>query len=204
MKRVLMATVAAIGLIATSANAFQANNPPPRQQTPAPQYNQQLEKKPNERVLNVDGWTVLSWNDEFSDKLSISVSKFGPKGAVAFRCWAGVELNLLLSAAPLKSGEEYQVEFRFDQNPPFVSIANAIGDSMLQIISGGDEHAVERFLIEFASARMIRYRTSINGMDNIYKVELGGHGTNVIAQVLRACKDMPTETSQNKRGGKDA
>jgi hypothetical protein len=204
MKRVLLATAAC--LVATTAFGFQADRPQqPRQ--PQPQYNQQLDKKPNEKMVNVDGWLVISWTDEFSDKLSIAATSFGPKGAVGFRCWSGEQLALTLMAAPVKSGERYNVEFRFDQNDPFVSSALAVADDMLLIEAGGSEHAQERFLTEFATAKMIRYRTTINSMDETFKVNLSGTNVNALGQVLKACKDMPRDndqTSENQKGGKDA
>ena len=199
MKSVLMAIAAC--LMATTAFGFQADQPRQQQRL---QYNQQLERKPNEKSTNVDGWLVSSWNDEFSDKLTVAAARSGSKGGIGFRCWAGESMGLLL-AAPVKQGDEYEVEFRFDQNPVFVSTALAVGNNTLEIIAGGSEHAMERFLTEFANAKLIRYRTTINSVEASFKAELGGNNTNIIKQVMWACKDMPTDdrTSQNKRDGKD-
>ncbi len=107
----------------------------------------------------------------------------------------------------MKQGDKYEVEFRFDQHDMFNSTALAIGDHTLEIIAGGTEHAMERFLTEFSTAQTLRYRTMVNSVETTFKVELGGNATNIITQVLHACKDVPVdggETSENKRGGKDA
>jgi hypothetical protein len=201
--KTLLTTVAAISLVATGANAFQANNPP--RQKSAPQYNQQLEKLPNEKRVNVDGWLVTTWNDEFNDKQSVAIAKVDSKGGMAFRCWGGESMALLL-AAQVKQGERYDVEFHFDQNPVFQSNALAITGGTLEIIAGGTEHAMERFLTEFASAKLIRYRLTLNNVETMFKLELPGNNANVISQVLKACKDMPvdSETSDNGKGGRDA
>ena len=91
MKRVLLATVAAIGLVATGAQAFQAEQPRQRQQQQRPQQ-QQVEKKPNEKTVNVDGWkaaccpTVVSSAICFGLPQLMSIASSGARSQPTFQC----------------------------------------------------------------------------------------------------------------------
>ena len=191
MKRLLLTTAAAIGLFATGAQAFQANNPPPRQQ---PQQNYVQREQQN-------GWNIAKFTDDFTDHNSIAVYRVTADNAViGARCMSDRLQATFGIVNAFRVGEMYPVEVRIDKGAPFSGEALAVTEHLLEIYGEGTDD----YLNQLAAGKQAVFRILVNNVYQTKRVDLAGAG-NAVYQVFKTCATyQDNNRTSERKGGKDA